>query len=57
MTAKNPIRDSPRGCDHFEWIDDALFDRVIFVVVGLMMKNGTLGNKIEKSQKLREERN
>ena len=43
-----------RGYDHFKWIDDALCDRVRSVVVGLMMKNQTLGNEIDKLQKVRE---
>jgi len=64
MTAKNPIRrfarckmfGIARGCNHFKWIDDTLCDRVRSVVVEPMMQNETLGNKIGKLQKLREER-
>jgi len=38
----------PRGCDHFEWIDDALCDKVRSMVIALMLKNESLGNEIEK---------
>jgi len=44
------------GCDHFELIDDALYDRATFVVFALMLKNENLSNKIEKLQKVEQER-
>jgi len=45
-----------RGCDHFEWIDDALYDRVRSMVVALMLKNESHGNDIEKLLKVGQER-
>ena len=50
MTIKNLLRrfarcrmfDSPSGCDHFEWIDDSLSDKVRSLVVCLIVSNETL---------------
>ena len=64
MTTKNPIRRFPRCkkfgmvecCNYFEWIDDAPCDKLRSMMVALMKKNDTLGNEIQKLQKIREER-
>ncbi|KAJ8442224.1 hypothetical protein Cgig2_005164 [Carnegiea gigantea] len=64
MMTKNTIRRFVRckrfrmggGCDHLEWIDDALCDRVRSIVVALMVRNDSLGNEIQKLQKVRQQR-
>ena len=60
MTTTNSIRRFARckrfgmteGCNHFEWIDDALCDRLRSMMVALMIKNEALANEIDKLQKL-----
>ena len=58
MTTKNYIRrfatckrfERAEGFNHFEWINGALYDRLMSIVVALMTKNQyqTLDNEIDK---------
>ena len=64
MTIKNPLRgfprsrrfDSSRGYDHFEWIDDSIYDKVMSTVVYLITSNETLIEENQQLQTIKEER-
>ena len=64
MPIKNPLMrfarcrkfDSPDGCDHFEWIDDSVYDKVRSMVVSLNMLNKTLLEVNQQLHSINEER-
>ena len=47
--------DSSSGCDHFEWIDDSLCNKVKSMVVHLIMSNETLLEENQHLQRLKKE--
>jgi len=61
MTIKNPLRrfamcrlfDSPSGCDHFEWVDDSICDKVRSMGVSLIVSNETLVQESQHLQRMK----
>ena len=46
---------SPTGCDHFEWIDDSICDKVRSMAVSLIVSDETLLEENQQLQRLKEE--
>jgi len=46
---------SPTGCDHFEWIDDSICDKVRSMAVSLIVSDESLLEENQQLQRLKEE--
>ncbi|KAJ8435787.1 hypothetical protein Cgig2_030653 [Carnegiea gigantea] len=52
--ARCRMLDSPGGCDHFEWIDDSLCDKIRSMVVSLIVSNEILLEEDQHLQRMKE---